>query len=172
MCPFSNEWLQYRITHFHQLRNTVYICSLQRNYDSKCKTLTRMNFLRCNTHDMTRRKNFVFLLVLPLIYDTLAFRRRNGHMLSIHLNKHNINYLKRKSVDSMKVIDISFTRTTHFNQLTNIEYLCRLQWNYVSECKKLIRMILVCNTQDLTGKKIWFFYLHNPWNMILSPFLR
>jgi hypothetical protein len=75
----------------------------------------------------------------------------------IHLNKHNINYVWHKALGSTILIDISFTRKTHFNQLSNTVYLCRLQPNYDSECKNLTRMnSLRCNTHDLTRKKFRF----------------
>jgi hypothetical protein len=49
-----------RKTHFHELRNTAYLCRYQPNYDSECEKLTRINLLRCNTHDLTRKINSFF----------------------------------------------------------------------------------------------------------------
>jgi hypothetical protein len=43
-------------THFLLLRNTAYHCRLLQNYDSEWKKLTRINFLRCNTLELTRKK--------------------------------------------------------------------------------------------------------------------
>ena len=39
-------------TDFHELKNSVELCRLERNYNSECN----MNFLRSNTHDLTRNR--------------------------------------------------------------------------------------------------------------------
>jgi hypothetical protein len=72
-----------------------------------------------------------------------------------------------------RYIILTFTRKTHFHELRNTVYLCRLQPNYDSECEKLTRInLLRGNTHDFTRKKISFFYKQNRWNMILSPYIR
>jgi hypothetical protein len=130
-----------------------------------------VNYLRCNTHDLTRKKFRSSTYIISEIWYP-GFHKTNLHVISIHLNKHNNNYVKHKSLDGTKHTDISFTRNTHFHQLRNTVYLCRLQPNYHSESKNLTGMnILRCNTHDLRRKKILFF-LYNPWNIILWLFKR
>jgi hypothetical protein len=43
---------------------------------SECEKYTRIDLLRSNTHDITRKKNG-FLHTKPLYYDTHAFQKRN-----------------------------------------------------------------------------------------------
>jgi hypothetical protein len=63
-------------THFHELRNTLYLCRLQPNYDTECIKVTGINILRSNRQDFNRNKN-VFLHSNSLKYDTKAFYKRN-----------------------------------------------------------------------------------------------
>ena len=67
-------------THFHELRNTVYLCRLQLNYDSECKKLTRRNLMLYKTR-FEKKQNFVFLYTKPLKYDTQAFHKGNLQMI-------------------------------------------------------------------------------------------
>jgi hypothetical protein len=48
----------------------------------------------CNTHDFTRKK-FRFSTYKTLKYDTQAFYKRNLQLISIRLDKHNIQYVKK-----------------------------------------------------------------------------
>jgi hypothetical protein len=41
-----------------------------------------------------KKKNFVFRQIFLLKYDTQDFHKSNVHVISIHLNKHNVDYLK------------------------------------------------------------------------------
>jgi hypothetical protein len=60
-------------------------------------------------------------------------------MVSIHLNKHNIDYFQHDDLKGTKFEILTFTRKTYFDELRNTVYLCRLQPNNDSECKKLTR---------------------------------
>ena len=87
-----------------------------------------------------------------------AFLKRNVEMISIHLNKLNIDYVKHNDVNGTKLKILTFTFKTYFHELRNTVYLCRLQPNYDSECKKfdigvmrcnfLSQFILCCNSQS------------------------
>jgi hypothetical protein len=135
--------------------------------------LTRNNLLPCNTHDFIRKKNFFFLHTKPLKYNTQAFHKREVQVISIRLNKPNIHYVKHNNFNCTKLMMLIFTRKTHFLELRNSEYLCRLQPNYDWECKKLTRInLLRSNTYDFTRKNILFFYIQNHWKMILRPLIR
>ena len=96
---------------------------------------------------------FVFQHTYPPKFVNQAFHKRNLQMIPIHLNKHNIDYVKHNDLNGTKV-----TRKTLFHKLRNTIYQCRLQPNYVSECKKLKRMkILCCSPKDLRRKIFRFF---------------
>jgi hypothetical protein len=46
----------YSLDALHQLWNTNGLCRLQPNYNPEWKKLTRMEFLRCNTEVLRRKK--------------------------------------------------------------------------------------------------------------------
>jgi hypothetical protein len=59
---------------------------MQKAYKNKLLTLQDTRF--------DKKKNFVFQQIFPLKYDTQDFLKRNMHVISIHLNKHTVDYLK------------------------------------------------------------------------------
>ena len=61
-------------------------------------------------------------------------------MISTHFNNHYIDYVKHKDLNGTKLILINIYSKTHFHELRNTVYLCRLQPNYDTECNKLTRM--------------------------------
>jgi hypothetical protein len=91
---------------------------MQKAYKNKLFTLQHTPF------DM--KKNFVFQQIFLLKYDSEDFLKRNVHVISIQLNKHNVDYLKLYGWHGTKLKRLTFTRKTHFQALRNTEYLCRL----------------------------------------------
>jgi hypothetical protein len=59
---------------------------MQKHYKNKL-TLQHTRF--------DKKKNFVFQHTFLLKYDTLDFLKRNVHVISIYLNEHIVDYLKR-----------------------------------------------------------------------------
>ena len=79
-------------------------------------------------------------------------------MISFHLNKHNLDYVKHNDLNGTKFEILTLSRKRPFHELRNTVYLCRLQPNYDSEWKMFTKMnFLRCNTRDLT--KINFFFI-------------
>ena len=101
---------------------------------------------------LENRVRFFFLHTYPLKFDTQAFHKRNVQMIPIHLNKHKIDYVKHNELNGTK-----FTGKTLFHKLRNTIYLCRLQLNYESECKKLTRMKFLCCNTSIWEEKIFRF---------------
>jgi hypothetical protein len=89
-----------------------------------------------------KKKNFVILRTLPLKHDIHTYHKRNMHLISIHLNNHNIQYVNYNIINGTKLIDIEILQETQFHQLRITVYLCRLLPNYDSESKKLTRITL------------------------------
>ena len=90
-------------------------------------------------------------------------------MISIHWNKHNIDYVKHNDLNGTKVKILTFTLKTHYHELTNtLSFKPKLWFRMLKVYKK---ELLRFNTHDLRRKKISIFYLHNPLNMIFSSFI-
>jgi hypothetical protein len=68
---------------------------MQKAYKNKLFTLQHPRF--------GKKKNFVFQQIFLLIYDTQDFLKRNVHVISIHLNNHNVDYLKRNGWNGTKL---------------------------------------------------------------------
>ena len=84
-------------------------------------------------------------------------------MISIHWNKHNIDYVKHNDLNGSKVKILTFTLKTHYHELTNTLSFKPKLW---------FRMLKVYKKELLRFKEISIFYLHNPINMIFSSFIR
>ena len=82
-----------------------------------------MTFLRCNTHNFTRKKFRFPTYITPEIRPFI----RDVEMISIHLNKYNIDYVKHSYLNGTKLKILTFASKTHFHELTNTLELCRFQ---------------------------------------------
>ena len=92
-------------------------------------------------------------------------------MISIHLNKHNIDYVKHNDLNGTKVRIIQlFVKRISMSWETLYNFVLSKQTMIRNE-KSLQEWSCVA-THDLRRNKISFFYIHNPWNMILRPFYR
>jgi hypothetical protein len=158
-------------THFHELRNGVFFCRLQPNNDSKCEKLTRINLLRSTTYDFTRKIISFFYLKNRWNMILRRFKRDTCKWLRSIWSRPTF-IVKNNNFNCTKLMVLTFIHKTHFHELWNTVYLCRLQPNYDSECKNITRInFVICNTHDFTIKKISFFYIPNRWNMIPRPFI-
>ena len=58
--------------------------------------------LRCNTQDLTRKKISFFYIHFPF-----DFHKGNVYIISFHLNKYSIDYVKDNVLNGTKLIDIN-----------------------------------------------------------------
>ena len=149
-------------THFRSWQ-TLY------NFYSECLKFKRMNVLSCNMLDMTNEKmsryyihNHLYMTLRPFIRVTIKWFRFIWTSTTLTTSNNDLNGTKFEI--------LTFSRKTHFHELRNTVYLCRLQPNYDSEWKMFTSMnFFRCNTR-FDKKKISFFYINNCWNTILRPF--
>ena len=59
------------------------------------------------THTIWQEKKFRFSTYILLKYHTQACYKRDVQMVSIHLNNHNIEYVKHNVLNGTKLIDIN-----------------------------------------------------------------
>jgi hypothetical protein len=103
-------------THFHELRNTVYLCLLPPNYDSECEKYSRINLLRSNTHDTTRKKIRVFykqnrwkMILRPFVWETCYWFRFVWTSTTFTTSNNDFNGTKH--------MILPFTHKTYFHVL-------------------------------------------------------
>jgi uncharacterized cysteine cluster protein YcgN (CxxCxxCC family) len=122
--------------HFHELRNAVYICRLNPNYDSECEKYTRINILRSNSLGITRKKVSSFYIQNRCNMILRRFKRETCKWFPIVWTSPTFT-MSNTIISTARNMILIFTRKTHFYEERHTVYLCRLQPNYDSECESI-----------------------------------